>query len=53
MTTIRYCKQCKVYRKIDLDDFLKSGKKRICCGECHEVLMTKTDAYEIVYGGYF
>lgn len=49
----RTCPVCKEEREFDIDEFMKTTKKRVVCGKCQDgVLMTKGEAYEIVYGGY-
>jgi len=50
----RKCQVCNEDREINLDEFMKSGKKRVVCGQCQDgVLITKTQAYDILYGSYF
>lgn len=49
----RTCSSCKKEFEFDVDEFLKSGKNQVVCGECREgILLTKSQAYDIVYGGY-
>lgn len=41
-----YCKGCKVFRKVDIHDFLNSQKKQVVCGHCATVIMTLVEFYE-------
>jgi transposase-like protein len=51
MTITRFCPICKQPRAVDVEDFIKSGKQKVVCGHCNNgVIMTKAEAYDIVYG---
>lgn len=41
-----WCSTCKVWRLVDINDFLDSGKVRIVCGHCATTLITIKELYE-------
>lgn len=40
-----YCAGCKIFRKVNIDEFLQSKKRQVVCGICLTVIITRDEIY--------